>query len=281
MRLVGIPPLRHYRAWPMRVNPVLDRLGAYPIATVHERARELRDAGQQGHRLLDRRSPRADTSLHPRSAQGGRAGGVAVPDDGGTPELREAIADYLASPIRRHRRSGHPDHPDVGVEGSGVLHAAGLRRPCRRRRGGLRDARLPDLRTRGAVRRSRDRTRCILRGDFVMRRRRHAGRHRGSGPGSCGRARPHNPTGAVTDRGTLRGLVERCRDGGCAGCSPTSATPTCTSRRPSRKAHRRRCRWRARGPSGVLAYYSLLEAVRDDRATGREPSSATPRRSRR
>jgi succinyldiaminopimelate transaminase len=84
----------------MRDNPVLRRLGAYPIAVLHERARAMAAAGQP---LLDFSvgDPREPTppfipeALHravPEVSQ--------YPTTTGLPEFREAVAEYV------HRRFG-------------------------------------------------------------------------------------------------------------------------------------------------------------------------------
>ena len=99
----------------MRLNPVLANLGAYPIATVHERARALQDAGV---RVIDfsNGDPREPTpQFIPEALR------AAVPDvsqyplTAGTPELRRAVADYLG---RRFDVAVDPDTQVMPTSGS-------------------------------------------------------------------------------------------------------------------------------------------------------------------
>jgi acetylornithine aminotransferase len=79
----------------MRLNPVLDGLGEYPIAKVHQRARALRDAGR---RVIDFSigDPREPTPPFIRDALRNAVPAVSqYPLTAGLVELRQAIADYL------------------------------------------------------------------------------------------------------------------------------------------------------------------------------------------
>jgi succinyldiaminopimelate transaminase len=99
----------------MRLNPVLESLGAYPIALVHERARELRDAGRTviDFSIGDPREP-----TPPFIADALRDAVPAVsqyPLTAGMPELRQAIADYLE---RRFDVSVDPNTQVIPTSGS-------------------------------------------------------------------------------------------------------------------------------------------------------------------
>lgn len=93
----------------MRVNPVLEKMGAYPIAAIQDRARNLRDAGE---RLIDFSigDPREPTPpFIPEALRRAVPEVSQYPTTRGLQELREAIAGYV------HRRFGREVDPDTQV----------------------------------------------------------------------------------------------------------------------------------------------------------------------
>ena len=93
----------------MHTNPVLDRLGSYPIAELQEQARAMRTAGLP---LIDFSvgDPREPTpAFIPRSLKDSVPVVSQYPTTSGLPELRRAVADYV------HRRFGVRVDPDRNV----------------------------------------------------------------------------------------------------------------------------------------------------------------------
>ncbi len=192
---------------------MLAELGAYPIATIQERARARRDVGKP---LIDFSigDPREPTP--PFIAAALRAAVPEVsqyPTTAGLLELRRAISAYLdrrfsvevdpetqiiptsgakeavfSTPLAFIDRSGPPPAVVFGTPGYPIYE-------------------------RGARFAGADAVGVVLGGDFVFR----AGDISG---GVWERARlvwtctPHNPTGAVTSLEDLTGLVARCREHG-------------------------------------------------------------------
>ena len=93
----------------MRINPVLQEMGAYPIAAIQNRAREMRDKGE---RLIDFSigDPREPTpSFIPEALHRAVPEVSQYPTTRGLRELREAIAGYV------QRRFGREVDPDTQV----------------------------------------------------------------------------------------------------------------------------------------------------------------------
>lgn len=93
----------------MRVNPILGRLGAHPIAAIQNKARALRDAGEP---LVDFSigDPREPTpALIPAALKAAVPEVSQYPTTAGLPVLREAIAAYVG------RRFGVDVDPDTQV----------------------------------------------------------------------------------------------------------------------------------------------------------------------
>ncbi|MDE0601665.1 MAG: aminotransferase class I/II-fold pyridoxal phosphate-dependent enzyme [bacterium] len=93
----------------MRINPVLQEMGAYPIAAIQNRAREMRDRGE---RLIDFSigDPREPTpSFIPEALRRAVPEVSQYPTTRGLRELREAIAGYV------RRRFGREVDPDTQV----------------------------------------------------------------------------------------------------------------------------------------------------------------------
>ena len=93
----------------MRINPVLEKMGSYPIAAIQNRARAMRDAGEP---LIDFSigDPREPTpSFIPEALRRAVPDVSQYPTTRGLQVLREAIAGYV------HRRFGREVDPDTQV----------------------------------------------------------------------------------------------------------------------------------------------------------------------
>ena len=93
----------------MRLNPVLEQLGSYPIALVHERARALREAGKT---VIDFSigDPREETPpFIPNALKAAVPTVSQYPTTAGTAELRSAVSAYV------QRRFGVAIDPDTQV----------------------------------------------------------------------------------------------------------------------------------------------------------------------
>lgn len=197
-----------YRS-PMHLNPVLEQLGNYPIATVHERARSRRERGL----------PVIDFSIGdpieptPEFIADALRGGVPAisqyPTAHGKEELREAIARYVD---RRHGVRVDPATQVIPTSGS---KEAIFSTPLAFVDRSARDlVAFPSpgypVYERGAMFAGAELHRVVLAGDFVMR----AGDlpddvwERAAMVWTC---TPHNPSGAVTDLHDLSELVETAR----------------------------------------------------------------------
>lgn len=196
----------------MRTNPVLAQLGAYPIATVHERARALREAGT---RVIDFSigDPREPTPAFIRDALVAAVPEVSqYPTTAGLPDLRSAIASYLA------RRFGVAVDPDTQIIPTSGSKEAVFSTPL-----AFVDRDAADvvvygtpgypIYERGARFAGAGAHPVVLSGDFVLR-------PTDIPEGVWERAAlvwtctPHNPTGSVTDAATLAAFVERARETG-------------------------------------------------------------------
>ena len=88
----------------MRINPVLDQIGSYAIATIQNRARRLREAGRP---LVDFSigDPREPTPpFIPEALKGAVPEVSQYPTIMGLPALRQAIAGYVGPALRRGDR---------------------------------------------------------------------------------------------------------------------------------------------------------------------------------
>jgi acetylornithine aminotransferase len=194
----------------MHLNPILDQLGAYPIAMIQERAHALAAAG---HKVIDFSigDPREPTPEF--IAETLKAAVPAVsqyPLTAGTAGLRRAIADYLG------RRFGVNIDPDTQVIPTSGSKEAVFSSPLAfidRDAGQSVVYGTPGypIYERGARFAGAQIDPVVLQGDFVLR----AG---DVSEQSWDRARmlwictPHNPTGAVTGRDDLAALVATARD---------------------------------------------------------------------
>ena len=193
----------------MRLNPILEQLGSYPIAVVHERARAMREAGSTviDFSIGDPREP-----TPPFIPEALRAAVPAVsqyPTTAGLGELRSAISDYL------ERRFGVAIDPDTQVIPTSGSKEAVFNTPLAfidRAAGDVVVYGSPGypVYERGALFSGAEIHPVTLGGDFVLR-------SKDIPEEVWRRARllwtctPHNPTGAVTERGDLEDLLASAR----------------------------------------------------------------------
>ena len=194
----------------MRTNPVLDQLGAYPIAEIQDTARRMRDAGEK---LIDFSigDPYEPTPSFIRDAVRAAVPEVTqYPQTAGLAVLREAVAGYA------DRRFGVEIDPTTQV-----MPVSGAKEAIFSTPFGFIDPSGEDVvawgtptypayergtRFAGAVAMP-----IVLSGDFVLRV--------GDVPDSAWErlrllwvCTPHNPTGAVTSRDDLAALYSKCRE---------------------------------------------------------------------
>ena len=193
----------------MRINPVLTRLGAYPIAAVHEKVAELRGQGRQ---VIDFSigDPRESTPGFIRQALVD-----AVPESSqypltaGLPELRRAVAEYVE---RRFDVVVDPDTQVMPTSGSKEAVFSAPLAFVDRAAGDVVVYGTPGypIYQRGALFAGAETHEVVLDGDFVLR----SGDipepvwDRAAIVWTC---TPHNPTGAVSDDATIADLVETSR----------------------------------------------------------------------
>lgn len=196
----------------MRLNPVLEQLGSYPIALVHERARAMREAGRTviDFSIGDPREP--TPAFIPDALKGAVPAVSQYPTTAGLGELRMAIATYLG---RRFDVAIDPDAQVIPTSGS---KEAVFNTPL-----AFIDRSAADvviygtpgypIYERGARFAGADTYPVVLRDDFVLRS--------SDVPAEIWeRARlawtctPHNPTGSVTGATDLAQLVETARASG-------------------------------------------------------------------
>jgi succinyldiaminopimelate transaminase len=193
----------------MRLNPVLEQLGSYPIAVVHERARAMRDAGQQviDFSIGDPREP--TPSFIPDALRAAVPVVSQYPTTAGIGTLRAAIAAYL------ERRFGVVVDPDTQIIPTSGSKEAVFNTPLAfvdRERGDTVVYGSPGypIYERGALFAGAITHPVVLEGDFVLR----AG---DVAEEVWEKARllwtctPHNPTGAVTSRAELEELYAKAR----------------------------------------------------------------------
>lgn len=193
----------------MRRNPVLDRLGEYPIAELQSLARSMRAAGE---RLIDFSigDPREPTPEFIREALRRAVPEVSqYPTVAGLPELRHAVSGYL---LRRFGVDVDPETQVVPVSGAKeaifstplafIDRAAG-------EAGAFATPGYP-IHERGLVFAGAETVAIRLAGDFVLR-------SEDVPAASWERLRllwtcsPHNPTGAVAALEDLADLYGACR----------------------------------------------------------------------
>jgi succinyldiaminopimelate transaminase len=234
----------------MRTNPVLGELGTYPIAQLQEQARAMRAAGEP---LIDFSigDPIEPTPEFIREALRAAVPEVSqYPTVAGLPELRGAIADYLA------RRLGVTVDPASQVLPTSGSKEAIFSTPLAFIERGSAQAVVwatpgYPVYERGARFGGAEAIAVRLEGDFVLRSEQIPEE-------AWRRARllwvnyPHNPTGSVVSDGHLRTLVERAREAGVLLLSDECYLDVYESEPPPSVLQ-------VAGPSseGVLTYLSL------------------------
>lgn len=193
----------------MRLNPVLQQLGSYPIAVVHERARAMREAGQTviDFSIGDPREPTPEPI--PQALKMSIPAVSQYPTTAGLSDLRGAIAGYLG------RRFGVAVDPDTQVVPTSGSKEAVFNSPLAFIDRDAEDSVIYGtpgypVYERGALFAGARTDPVTLVDDFVLR----AG---DVSPGAWDHARiawictPHNPTGAVTDESDMGELLETAR----------------------------------------------------------------------
>ena len=234
----------------MRTNPILDRLGTYPIAALQEKARALRASGRP---LLDFSigDPREPTPAFVREALRRAVPVVSqYPTTPGLPELRRAVARYV------QRRFGVEVDPERQVLPTAGSKEAIFSTPLAFVDRGANDVVVwatpgYPIYERGALLAGAEGCSIRLEGDFILRPEQIA-------PDIWPRASlvwvnyPHNPTGAVTGAEQLAALYERAREAGALLCSDECYTDIYEGAPPPSILQ-------VAGPdlSGVLSFLSL------------------------
>lgn len=193
----------------MRLNPILEQLGSYPIAVVHERARAMRESGKKviDFSIGDPREP--TPAFIPETLRASVPEVSQYPTTAGLAELRRAITGYLA---RRFRVDIDPQTQVIPTSGSKEAVFTTPLAFVDRNTGDSVVYGTPGypIYERGALFAGAMVEPVVLRDDFVLR----AG---DVSPELWQRARivwictPHNPTGAVTERSQLVELLEAAR----------------------------------------------------------------------
>jgi aspartate/methionine/tyrosine aminotransferase len=188
----------------MRLNPVLEQLGSYPIAVVHERARAMRDAGQTviDFSIGDPREP--TPTFIPTALRTAIPEVSQYPTTAGIAELRSAVASYLE---RRFDVIVDPDTQIIPTSGSKEAVFNSPLAFVDRSRGDAVVYGTPGypIYERGALFAGAVTHPVVLGGDFVLRA--------ADVPDPVWEktrllwtCTPHNPTGAVTGRTQLEEL---------------------------------------------------------------------------
>ena len=193
----------------MRLNPVLEQLGSYPIAVVHERARAMRKAGRTVIDFSIGDPREATPTFIPEALKAAVPAVSQYPTTPGIPELRGAIAAYL------RRRFGVEIDAETQVIPTSGSKEAVFNSPLAFVDRGAADmvsygtSGYP-IYERGALFAGAATYPVTLDGDFVLRA--------GDIPeDTWDRSRiawictPHNPTGAVTDDAAIAELIATAR----------------------------------------------------------------------
>ncbi|HUU61482.1 MAG TPA: aminotransferase class I/II-fold pyridoxal phosphate-dependent enzyme [Acidimicrobiia bacterium] len=193
----------------MKRNPVLDRLGTYPISILQEKARDMRARGEfvVDFSIGDPREP--TPPFIPEALKEAVPVVSQYPTVPGLGELRGAVADYAG------RRFGVEVDPDTQVLPTSGSKEAIFSTPLALVTAGAGQAMVfgtpgYPVYERGSLFAGADAVGIRLGGDFVLR----AGDipadvwRRAAGVWTCS---PHNPTGAITDAADLAELLDACR----------------------------------------------------------------------
>jgi len=191
-------------------NPVLDELGTYPIATLQEKARDMRSRGEfvVDFSIGDPREP--TPPFIPEALKAAVPAVSQYPTVPGLPELRRAIAAYV---MRRFGVEVNPNTeilPTAGSKEATFTTPLALVTPNSGQAIVFGTPGYP-VYERGARFAGADAVAIPLTGDFVLR----AG---DIPPEVWGRSAavwicsPHNPTGAITGAADLADLIAACRE---------------------------------------------------------------------
>lgn len=201
----------------MRTNPVLDQVGAHPIASIQQTVRDLRAAGRPviDFSIGDPKEPTWDAI--PVAVRQAVPVVSQYPTTKGLPELREAIAGYAA---RRFGIEVDPETQVIPTSGSKEAIFSSALAFVDRDRGdviGYPDPGYPVYR-RGAELAGAESVAIAADESFVV--------SAGNVPDDLWSrlamlwiCTPSNPTGAVTPKGALEELVERSRSHDVLLCS--------------------------------------------------------------
>lgn len=194
----------------MKRNPVLDRLGSYPIAILQEKARAMHARGEfvVDFSIGDPREP--TPPFIPQALRDAVPTVSQYPTVPGLPELRRAVADYVA------RRFGVEVDPDTQVLPTSGSKEAIFTTPLALVAQGAGQAIVfgtpgYPVYERGALFAGAEAIGVRLGGDFVLRAADIPAEAwgRAAAVWACS---PHNPTGSVTGADDLHDLVRTCRE---------------------------------------------------------------------
>jgi succinyldiaminopimelate transaminase len=193
----------------MKRNPILDRLGTYPISILQEKVRDMRARGEfvVDFSIGDPREP--TPSFIPQALKEAVPVVSQYPTVPGLRELRRAVADYAG------RRFGVEVDPDTQVLPTSGSKEAIFSTPLALVTSGAGQAIVfgtpgYPVYERGAQFAGADAVGIRLGGDFVLR----AGDIpadvwlRTAAVWTCS---PHNPTGSITDAADLAEMLDACR----------------------------------------------------------------------
>ena len=234
----------------MKVNPVLDELGTHGVAAVQQRARDLRAAGV---RIIDFSigDPREPTPrMIPEALVGAVPEVSQYPTTKGLPELRSAIADYVA------RRFGVEVDPDTQIMPTSGSKEAIFSTPLAfvdRARSDLVTWATPGypIYERGARLAGARGNPIVLTGDFVFRPDMVDERawEESVMVWTCS---PHNPAGTTMDRTTVEAFVHRAHQSETWLCADECYVDLYESEPPASVLE-----FAGPGAPGVLSFLSL------------------------
>ena len=193
----------------MKLNPVLEQLGAYPIAMIQERAHQLAAAGRNVIDFSIGDPREATPQFIPDALKAAVPEVSQYPLTGGRAELRGAITDYL------ERRLGVVVDPDTQIMPTSGSKEAVFSSPLAFVTPGSGESVIYGtpgypIYERGALFAGAVTDPVVLDGDFVLRAR-DISAERWEQARMLWICTPHNPTGAVTPDRELADLVERSR----------------------------------------------------------------------
>ena len=197
----------------MKLNPVLERLGSYPIAVIHQRARARIDAGLPTYDFSIGDPREATPEMIPAALHRAVPEVSQYPLTAGIPELRVAIANYLR---RRFDVDIDPETQVMPTSGSkeAVFSSAlaFIDRDSAKKTVVYPTPGYP-IYERGALFAGADTHPVVLGGDFVQRSDQVPDDvwERARIVWSCS---PHNPAGSVMSIDEIESFLTRCRESG-------------------------------------------------------------------